>query len=462
MAFGAKVKLALDSGSASKLAGEIQKAVDSAAKQNFTIKINKIDASGAISDLRSQLTTMLSGLKISGVKEFLGTEGVGEAYKAAQKAAEAQVNARANVLKTLQSSVDSTFKRGNNITDASAVEHITQEYTELCSQIERAKTLEGDALRDATTQINQKRAALMEYINAQIQAARQTNQSNQQEIASMKQIASLYKQLTNYADKNPRVMKNDVLGSELQGYINELQSAANGTITLSSGRLKEIGNGFASISERAREARLEGKSLGDVIAGAYQKFGGWMLVTQSLTKAIHTIKQMINTVKELDTAMTELRKVSDLTDLGYDQVFDKAIERAKTYGATVSDTITATADFSRLGYGIEDATKLADASIVYKNVGDGIENITEASESIISTMKAFGIEATDSMQIVDKFNEVGNHFAISSKGIGDALQRSASALAAAGNTIDESIGLAVGMNTVLQNPEKVGRLCPTL
>ena len=42
MAFGAKVKLTLDKTSAGKLAGEIQKAVDNAAKQNFTIKINPV------------------------------------------------------------------------------------------------------------------------------------------------------------------------------------------------------------------------------------------------------------------------------------------------------------------------------------------------------------------------------------------------------------------------------------
>lgn len=52
-----------------------------------------------------------------------------------------------------------------------------------------------------------------------------------------------------------------------------------------------------------------------------------------------------------------------------------------------------------------------------------------------------------------------NHFAISSGGIGDALQRSASALYAAGNTIDEAIGLVVAANDVVQNPEVVGEIC---
>ena len=51
-----------------------------------------------------------------------------------------------------------------------------------------------------------------------------------------------------------------------------------------------------------------------------------------------------------------------------------------------------------------------------------------------------------------------NNFAISSSGIGEALQRSAAALATAGNSIEQSIGLIVAANDVVQNPEVVGEI----
>lgn len=47
-----------------------------------------------------------------------------------------------------------------------------------------------------------------------------------------------------------------------------------------------------------------------------------------------------------------------------------------------------------------------------------------------------------------KVTKCGNRFAITSGGIGDALQRSASALYAAGNTLDESIALVTAANSV--------------
>lgn len=53
-----------------------------------------------------------------------------------------------------------------------------------------------------------------------------------------------------------------------------------------------------------------------------------------------------------------------------------------------------------------------------------------------------------------------NNYAISSVGIGEALQRSAAAFAAAGNTLDESIGMVTAMNEIIQNPETVGEVAP--
>ena len=74
-------------------------------------------------------------------------------------------------------------------------------------------------------------------------------------------------------------------------------------------------------------------------------------------------------------------------------------------GATISDTISATADWSRNGYNIPDAKELAEVALLYKNVGDGID-ITEANESLISTLKGFKLEADQAEHIIDVFNEV--------------------------------------------------------
>lgn len=59
-------------------------------------------------------------------------------------------------------------------------------------------------------------------------------------------------------------------------------------------------------------------------------------------------------------------------------------------------------------------------------------------------MQGFKIEASDAMQIIDKFNETANNMPIDSAGIGEALQRSAASFHAANTDLSESIALITG------------------
>ena len=220
-----------------------------------------------------------------------------------------------------------------------------------------------------------------------------------------------------------------------------------------------------AISSSAASMRLmEGTtaSFGDKLKQAGEKFGIWLSSAEVIHKLYEITKKVVSQVSEIDTAMTELRKVTDETNTTYANFLEESSTRATSLDATMGEVINASADFARLGYSLEGASALADAAIVYKNVGDGINDINSASESIISTMQAFKISAEDAMLVVDKFNNVGNNFAISSGGIGDALLNSAASLHAAGNTLDESIALIAAANTTIQNPERVGTALKTM
>lgn len=224
---------------------------------------------------------------------------------------------------------------------------------------------------------------------------------------------------------------------------------------------------LASASAKQFSANIElagenVKSTSNKIGDLFKIIGISFSIADAFRKVIEIGREMVDVVTDIDTAMTELKKVTDETDAAYDRFLTRAEPRARALGATVADTVSATADFARLGHGLNAASALADAALVYKNVGDGIEDITTASESIISTMQAFGVEAENAMTIVDSFNNVGNNFAVSSKGIGEALLNSAAALHAAGNNIHESVALIAAANTTIQDPGRVGTALKTM
>ena len=120
---------------------------------------------------------------------------------------------------------------------------------------------------------------------------------------------------------------------------------------------------------------------------------------------INVIKQAASTVTELNTQITELAKVSEQSSKQIYADFDSYADIAKEVRGTISDTIAATADWSKNGYSIPDSKQLAEISQLYKNVGDGID-IDAANESLISTLKGFQLEADQAEHIVDVFNEV--------------------------------------------------------
>lgn len=156
------------------------------------------------------------------------------------------------------------------------------------------------------------------------------------------------------------------------------------------------------------------KASGDLTETVFQvfkknitKFMQWYGTSNFATKSVHALKSMFTQIKSIDTAMTNLRKVTDATDSSFNSFLTNAYSNAKKLGVVVTDLIDATAEFSRLGYSLDESTILGQAAVLYKNVGDGI-TADEASKSIISTMKAFGIEAENvETEIVDKFNEIG-------------------------------------------------------
>jgi TP901 family phage tail tape measure protein len=179
---------------------------------------------------------------------------------------------------------------------------------------------------------------------------------------------------------------------------------------------------------------------------------------------LRQVQMGISHIYELDKAMIDLKKVTDETTQSYRDFGMEANSMANSIGSTTVDIIKATTEFSRLGYEMNQAKTMAQQAMVFANVGD--TDFQSATKSLISTMKGFNIEADASgkniEKIVDLYNEIGNSFAISTAGVGEAMRRSSASLKSAGNTIEESVALVVAANSAIQDPVKVGTAWKTV
>lgn len=307
--------------------------------------------------------------------------------------------------------------------------------------------------------------------------------ANEQYEQALKQVYSQLK-LNKQAEKNANDttsldLKKQALSLKMKNWLRDNSAAAKefgGAIKELQARLEscdnvQLGHISKEFDNITRQAKLAGKNtqtLGDRLRTQFQKYSAYFGIAEVFMYTEQALRDMFEQVVAIDTAMTELKKVTNETDESYSNFLTNAAKKSKDIGTTIDGLVSSTADFARLGYDFKDAQGLAEVANIYTVVGDEIEGVEGATQSLISTMAAFkdemnGMSNSDfAMSIVDKFNEVSNNFSISSGGIGEALTRSASSLASANNTLDESIALITASNTVVQDPEVVGTALKTI
>jgi len=204
--------------------------------------------------------------------------------------------------------------------------------------------------------------------------------------------------------------------------------------------------------------------LGELFGGLKRKMKElWTYAAARLgvDELIQAIRTGIQYVREIDSALTELKKVTNETDATYSRFLQNMSKTASVVGSTVKDLTTMAAEWSRLGYSLEESAELAKNTAILLNVSE-FTDATQASEALISTMQAFQYTADESGHVVDILNEVGNNYAVSSDGIATALKDSASALMEGGNNLEQATALVAAANRVVQDPNSVGSALRTI
>lgn len=249
---------------------------------------------------------------------------------------------------------------------------------------------------------------------------------------------------------------------------NRINSLLNSDIKLSSNttdRLREMKTLLKDIDQttfndlRTELLKIEGtannlgKTFSSKLLNKFRDLGAYFLSYVSIQDFIRYAREGFEIIHQLDDALTEMAKVSD-EPLSRLRDFQKEsyniADAAGTTGLVIQQS---TADFMRLGQTLDQAKESAKNASTLLNVSE-FESIEEATDALIAMDAAF--KDVTQEEILDKLNEVGNNYSISTEGLATALQSAAGTLVTAGNSIDESIALITAGNQVVQDPSKVG------
>lgn len=279
---------------------------------------------------------------------------------------------------------------------------------------------------------------------------RDLNQAN----VDMTKFKSVYERATKLEDSIANKSKYSWLVDSLNG-IKASAAGCEGDVTDLSARL-------SSLEVEASRCGATTETLGQKLSRLFKEHFQTAIAMAGVAMVKQGLREVYNNVVDIDTSMTNLKKVTNETESAYSSFLSSASSQARELGASISDVIDSTAEWSRLGYTLDESQELAKWSTVLSNIGDGIDSASDAASYLVSILKGFRMEADEVEHVVNVLNSVGNNEPISESGIAEALVRSASALSAAGNSFEESVSLISAANSVLQDPDTVGTTLKTI
>ncbi len=236
--------------------------------------------------------------------------------------------------------------------------------------------------------------------------------------------------------------------AKIKAYYAEIES---GNPSMS---LDKIHGEIMKIYNAEVEAGRAGRSFFDTLKNSgFHQIAAQMAGMFGVYDVINIVKQGFSVVHELDTALTEMRKVSDETVQSLKNYQSTTFDAADTVGTTAKQIQNSTADWMRLGESMNEAAKSAKDANVLLNVSE-FDNINDATDSLVSMSQAY--KDLDKMDIIDVLNNIGNNYSISTDGLATALKNSASALVTANNDLNEAVSLTTAGNAITQDPSKVG------
>lgn len=230
------------------------------------------------------------------------------------------------------------------------------------------------------------------------------------------------------------------------------------TATGDTRRLTKEASGFKSV----------GAMINDSIKTTINYLGRVLTMYVSARSIIDMVRNGVQYVTDLDSALTEFQLVTNSTDDSLANMASQAREVADSIASTTTEVVNSATDWSRLGYSASDALNLAAESA--KLAKAGFMDVSTATEEITSSLQAFYgsdiqnglVSASEAAaEIDDVLVNVGNNLPIDAEGLGAGLERAAGTLVSAGNTLQESAALIATANGTIQNPESVGNALKT-
>lgn len=388
--------------------------VSETSRQSQTVKDNASDLASSLQKVQTAISTNQIEASLAGVTaQFDKLSSTGH-----ERLSQIQVDLQA--LKSLQTTMNTT-------TDNSVLVQSYEQYEQVLARVQ-------NNLKIVTSATKEKAVADKEALQIQNTLVRSSTLSNRIE-AWMNQNTKAAQRFGDELRKIQAVLANN-------------QNPAQYTA---------LSVQFANIQAQAKAAGLVTNQFVDSIKNVGLQLFGLTSGIATLRKLISIIREGIDTIIELDTALIDLKKTTTMSGSDMVAFYKDANKAAKELGVTTRDIIQSAADWSRLGFSDKKSSEtMAKLAAQFSAISPGVD-IEQSTTGLVSVIKAYGIDVEDVLDgVMSKINIIGNTAATSNAEIITGLQNSASAMAAMNSSLEENIALFTAAQEITQDDSKVG------
>lgn len=319
-------------------------------------------------------------------------------------------------------------------------------------EAERKATEEKNKLKLQMSRFNreqdEKDAAEAEK-NAQRQAAAQ-KKAEDQVVSLRREYANFIRQIEVLKAQYPEGTF-DEIEKEAREAQRELQNLDSTSKTFV-GDVDRLSSGLKKEKAQLAEVREETNKLDKVTESFWmniQKFARWYIGGNIVTKVIGSLREALATMKEVDTELANIQKVTDRTDQQMQRTAEAAYKVASAYGVAAQDYLESVAEFAKAGFG-DQSEQLAEIATKTQLVGDVTSSV--ANKFLIASNAAWKMNGDIATlnKTLDAANIIENNYATSIEKLAAGMPIVSSIAAQAGMTFEETIAALGTITSVTQ------------
>lgn len=241
--------------------------------------------------------------------------------------------------------------------------------------------------------------------------------------------------------------KSNGLGKAVKNFNTNLSK----NLQSSTSQVKNFSEGFASIEGPIKRSETALDKFGRTLANSLR----YNLVNNFVDGALSKVQEVITFLEDVDENLTNIRIVSGKSQSEMNGFLETGMATAKSLGSVTNDYLKASEIYYQQGLSTNEVMERTNATVQAANISN--QSVSSTADQATAILNGFNVEASKTVEVLDKIAQVGAGTATDFEEIAKASQKVASSASEANFTIDQTLGMIATISSITREaPETIG------